>query len=158
MRIQHTWAAPAVLVVLVLSGCAQGAGAAGSSASSGTMEMAVTTTCAAGSSPDCVEIDGESVLVTDGDFKKVELKSVSAADDQSGNAVELSLTVDGAAVLTASSAAASKAGDDARLAIRVGDEVLSAVKVMEPVSGDHVTIALPSDITAEEFAEQTRRS
>lgn len=157
MRNRRIGGAAVVLVAFALSGCAQG-GAGDSTAPGGAIEVAVTQTCAAGSSPDCAEINGEHVLVTDGDFEKVDLKSVSAAGDQAGNAVELELTPNGAAVLAASSTAASKAGDEARLVIRVGDKLMSAVKVMEPVTDDHVTIALPSDVTAREFAESTRRS
>jgi hypothetical protein len=157
MRIRRTWGAAAALAVLVLSGCAQG-GAGDSSATGGTIEVAVAQTCATGSSPDCVEINGEHVRVADGDFETVGLKSVSTADAQSGNAVELELTPDGAAVLTASSTAASKAGDDARLAIKVGDRLVSAVRVMEPSTDDHVTIALPSGVTVQEFTEQVRHS
>lgn len=64
MRIRRTWGAVAALAVLVLSGCAQG-GAGDSSATGGTIEVAVAQTCAAGSSPDCAEINGKHVRVAD---------------------------------------------------------------------------------------------
>jgi hypothetical protein len=104
-----------------------------------------------------VAINGEHVLVTDGAFQNVGVKAVAAEDGQS-DAVTLELTEDGAAVLTATTTEASEAGEDARLVIKVGDDVLSAVKVAEPLRDDHVTIGLPSDVAAEEFAEKIRRS
>jgi hypothetical protein len=157
MRIRRTWGAVVALAVLVLSGCAQGV-AADSSTTGGAIEVAVTKTCTEDASADCVEINGEKVLVTDDAFRRVDLEAVSAADDQSGNAVDVELTQDGAAVLAASTTAASEAGEDARLVIRAGGEVVAAVKVIEPISDDHVVIALPSDVTVQEFADQTRRS
>ncbi|OJU41222.1 MAG: hypothetical protein BGN97_15880 [Microbacterium sp. 69-10] len=86
------------------------------------------------------------------------MKAAAAANDQSGNAVDLELTEDGASVLAASTAAASEAGQEARVVIKVGDKVMSAVRVAEPLRADHVTIQLPDDVTAEEFTAQIRRS
>ena len=54
-------------------------------------------------------------------------------------------------------ALAAKEGNG-NLAIKVGDRLVSAVKVMEPSTDDHVTIALPSGVTVQEFTEQVRHS
>lgn len=143
------------LALSVLSGCTSG-GTTG--LSGGVIEIAATSTCLADSSTDCVEVNGKHVLVTDGAFQDVDVKAVTAADGQPGNAVTLELTQDGVAVLTATTTEASEAGSDARLVIKVGGEVVSAMNVAEPLRDDHVTIALPADVDAEEFAEEIRQS
>lgn len=157
MKRQYMWGSAAGLAVFVLSGCAS-AGVGDSPAPGGAIEVAVSSICTAGSSPDCVAVNGEHVLVTDDAFQKVDVKAVAVADAPSGNAVDLELTSDGASVLKATTTAASEAGEEARLVIRAGDRVISAVRAAEPVSDDHLTVQLPDDVTAEEFTAEIRGS
>ncbi|MEI5583765.1 hypothetical protein V7S52_07815, partial [Agromyces sp. CCNWLW208] len=51
------------VAVLLLSGCAGGAGAADPGATAGAIEVAVSETCAADSASECVDVNGEYVVV-----------------------------------------------------------------------------------------------
>lgn len=92
--------------LLALSGCAlEGEG---SSAGGGAIEVAVVQTCEAGSSSDCVVIEGEHVLVTDESFETVDVEDVAAADGEAGSSVTLGLGERGVAVLGAARPMQSK--------------------------------------------------
>lgn len=146
------------LVVLLLSGCAGGEGAEASGASAGAIELAVSETCAADSAPECVAVNGEHVIVPTASFSRAEVESVAVADDQAGNAVDVTLTSEGAAVLESTTAEVAHAGDDARLVIKAGDEVLSSVAVAETLKGKHFLMALPAELSTEEFIERVGRA
>ena len=75
-----------------------------------------------------------------------------------GNAVDVTLSSEGAAVLETSTAEVAQAGDDARLVIKVGSEMLSAVAVSETLKGEHFLLALPGKMSAEEFIEKVGRA
>jgi hypothetical protein len=124
------------LMVLILSGCAV-EGGADEPAATGAIEVAVSETCDAGSTPECVSVNGEHVAVAASDFLRAEVEAVAVADDQGANAVDVTLSKGGAAVLETSTSEVAMAGDDARLVIKVGGEVLSAVAVAETLRGDH---------------------
>lgn len=141
--------------VLVLSGCAGEAGADGRTEPAGAIELAVSETCVPDSTPECVAVNGEHVVVPAAGYRRAEVASVAVADDQPGNAVDVTLSSEGAEVLESSTAEVAQAGDDARLVIKVGGEVLFAVAVAEPVTGDHFLLALPHEMSAEEFVEMT---
>jgi hypothetical protein len=146
------------LGVLILSGCSAGGGADGPTATAGAIEVAVSETCAADSTPECVAVNGEHVVVAAADFLRAEVEAVAVADDQQGNAVDVTLSSEGAAVLETSTAEVAQAGDDARLVIKVGSEVLSAVAVPETLKGEHFLLALPGKLSAEEFIEKVGRA
>lgn len=61
-------------------------------------------------------------------------------------------------MLAASTTEASEGGEDARLVINVGDELVSAVRVAEPLPGGQITIALPDGFEADEFVAVIRQS
>jgi hypothetical protein len=143
--------------LLLLSGCASGAGAADPGATAGAIELAVSETCAADSAPECVDVNGEYVMVPDAGFSRAGVESVAVADDQAGNAVDVTLTSEGAAVLESATTEAAQAGDNARLVIKVGGEVLSAVAVAEPLEGEHILLALPPELSADEFTDRVGR-
>lgn len=143
--------------VLVLSGCAGDAGADGSTTTSGALELAVSEICVPDSTPECVAVNGEHVVVPSADLLRAEVESVAAAGDQPGSAVDITFSDEGAAVLETSTAEVAQAGDDARLIIKVGNEVLAAVAVAQPLKGDHVQVALPADMSPEDFIERLGR-
>jgi hypothetical protein len=145
------------VAVLLLSGCASGAGAADPGATAGAIELAVSETCAADSAPECVDVNGEYVMVPGAGFSRAEVESVAAAGEEAGNAIDVTLTSEGAEVLESATTNAAQAGDDARLVIKVGGEVLSAVAVAEPLVGEHFLLALPPELSAEEFTERVGR-
>jgi hypothetical protein len=140
--------------VLVLSGCAGEAGADGSTTPTGALELAVSETCVPDSARECVAVIGEHVLVSSADFVRAGVESVTVAADQPGNAVDVTFSSEGAAVLGNSTAEVAQAGDDARLVIKVGNEVIAAVAVAQPQNGDHVQMALPAEMSPDEFIER----
>lgn len=146
------------LMVLILSGCAVEGGADRPAATAGAIEVAVSETCDAGSTPECVAVNGEHVVVAASDFLRADVEAVAVADDQPGNAVDVTLSNEGAAVLETSTSEVAMAGDDARLVIKVGGEVFSAVAVAETLRGDHFSMALPADMSAQEFIERVGRT
>lgn len=145
------------VAVLLLSGCAGGAGAADPGATAGAIELAVSETCAADSTPECVDVNGEYVVVPDAGFSRAGVESVATAGEEAGNAVDVTLTSEGAELLESATTTAAQAGDDARLVIKVGGEMLSAVAVAEPLEGEHFLLALPPELSAEEFTERVGR-
>ncbi|MCY7289361.1 MAG: hypothetical protein LH624_14220, partial [Cryobacterium sp.] len=69
------------------------------------------------------------------------------------NAVDVTFTDEGAAVFAALTEEAAQAGGDARLVLKIGDEVRAAVTVVEPLGGDSVMIALSPDDSAQEVVD-----
>ncbi len=146
------------ILVLVSSGCAADGGTDGPAATAGAIEVAASETCAAGSAPECVPVNGEHVLVAASDLRRAEVEAVTVADGQPGDAVDITLSSEGAAVLETLTSEVAKAGDDGRLVIMVGSEVLSAVAVAEALRDDHFVIALPAGTSAQEFIESVARA
>lgn len=143
--------------VLVLSGCAGEAGA-DDSTTTGALELAVSETCVPDSTPECVAVNGEHVVVPSADFVRAGVESVTVAADQPGNAVDVTFSSEGAAVLGTTTAEVAQAGDEARLVIKVGNEVVAAVAVAQPQNGAHVQMALPAELSPEEFIEKVGRA
>jgi preprotein translocase subunit SecD len=113
--------------------------------------MAVSDTCAAGSDSLCVLVNGESVSLPS-TFAQAGVKDSSVAESGQ-SAVNVTFTEDGAKVWQALTEEAVGAGDSARLLIRVGGELQSAVRVMEATKGDQVQIALGPDESAKELVD-----
>ncbi|MEP7764385.1 hypothetical protein [Sanguibacter sp. 25GB23B1] len=141
------------LVALAVGGCSAGVESGQTSeASGGTIELAVSETCAEGSDPQCVPIDGQYVM-SPAAFESATVDEAAVAKNEGQNAVDLTFTDDGAAVLKSLTEEAVQDGGDARLVLRIGDEIRSAVAVPEPVMGDAVTIPLSSADSAQEVVD-----
>jgi len=142
----------AAIMLLALSACSSSAGAdETSSGTGGTIDMAVSDTCIAGSDSQCVLVDGDSVLLPS-TFREAGVKSSSVAEGGQ-SAVDVTFTEDGAKVWQELTEEAVGAGDSARLLIKVGGEVQTAVRVMEAMKGDQVQIALGTDESAQDLVD-----
>jgi hypothetical protein len=143
----------AALAVLVLSACSAAVGAdPTSSASGGTIELAVSETCVEGSSPQCVSVKGENVVVPT-TFERAGVKDASVVDNDGNNAVGVTFDDAGAAVLHALTEKAAQAGSSARLVMKIGGELQNAVAVMQALEGDYVQIALAADDSAQDLVD-----
>lgn len=152
---------PAALapLLLVLAACADGGravddgmqapsrNATGESAAA--LEMAVSVTCAGDSSSQCVSINGEDVLITPAEFEQLGVDAAAAAGT---GLIDVTLDSDGAAVMQQLSTEASEAGEDARLVTRVGNDVLSAVRVQGAFRGQFLQMAVPAEVDAGRIA------
>lgn len=148
----RTWTAAAVgSLGLALGGCGGGADQTPRSTTGGAVELAVAHTCAPGADlgPDCVEVNGERVSVPTTDFERAGVDDVSTG--AGSDTIHLTFDDDGSALLRSSSAEVAAAGDTARLAIRVDEHVLAAVRVPEPLDGADVQLVVPDDTSAEDL-------
>ncbi|MFF2371874.1 hypothetical protein [Agromyces sp. NPDC058110] len=148
------------LLILAMAGCTAGSGSAegGTQAGEGGLEMAVSQTCEVGSEPECVSVNGEYVLLVDADFVRAGVETAEAVSDGTTDAVSVKFDEDGAGVFQTLTAEAAESAGTARLVIRVGDEVLSAVTVVQPMQGDTAVIALPPGADPDELAGAIRGS
>lgn len=134
-----------VLVSLSLCGCSAATGTDQTPAPvGGVIELAVSETCAEGSEPLCTEVGGEWVVLPSA-FEQAVVEDAAVSDTQQQNAVDVTFSAEGAAVLHALTNQAAQAGAEARLVFKIGGELLAAVMVMEALDGDQVTIALSPD-------------
>ncbi|MDQ0614880.1 hypothetical protein QF046_002521 [Microbacterium sp. W4I4] len=135
-----------ILVSLGLCGCAvAGDSETPASQSGGSIQLAITQTCDAGSDPQCIPV-GDEHLMRPSDFEEAAVETAVARNDDEQNAVDVTFTDEGAKVLNDLTTQASDAGTESRLLMKAGDEIVSAVSVMEPISGDQVTLGLsPQD-------------
>lgn len=142
-----------VLVVLALSGCSTGVGTGDSaSATGGAIELAVSHTCADGADPQCVQVNGENVVLPSS-LERAGVKDATIAEGEGQNAVDVTFTEDGAVVFNALTVKAVQAGDSARLIIKIGEEIRAAVVVMEALDGDHVQISVSPDDNAQKIVD-----
>ncbi|WP_205827248.1 hypothetical protein [Microbacterium excoecariae] len=95
--------------------------------------------------------------MADGAFRDVEVKAVSEPGDEQENTLTLELTQNGVAVLETSTITVSEAGEGSRLLMKVGDAVISAVRVMEPLHGEQLIMRLPDGLDASAIADEIRR-
>ena len=143
----------ALLVVLALSGCSAGVGATGTaSATGGAIELAVSQTCADGADPQCVQVNGENVVLPSA-LERAGVKDATIAEGEGQNAVDVTFTEDGAIVFNALTVKAVQAGDSARLIIKIGGEIQAAVVVMDAMEGDHVQISVSPDDNAQKIVD-----
>jgi len=156
----QVWKLSAVgLVIVAMSGCSAGDGPRqGAPSGGGGIEMAVSQTCASGSAPECVSVNGEYVMILESNFVHAGVETAEAVSDGNTNAVDVKFDNDGAGVFQKLTAAAAESASTARLVIKAGDEVLSAVTVVEPMQGDTAVIALPPDANPDELVEMIRGS
>lgn len=143
------------LVVVALSGCSAPVGATETPTNAGgVIELAAAETCSDGSDPECVLINGESVLLPSA-FERAGVEEAAvAAGDQ--NAVDVTFDDDGALVLQTVTEQVFDAGDTARLVIRIEGETVAAVVVMEALTGDQVQIALSPEDSAQDVVDGIR--
>lgn len=143
------------LVVVALSGCSAPVGAAETPTDAGgAIELAAAETCTDGSDPECLVINGESLLLPSA-FERAGVEdAVVAAGDQ--NAVDVTFDADGTLVLQAVTEQVADAGDTARLVIRIDGEVVAAVVVMEALTDDEVQIALSPEDSAQDIVDSIR--
>ncbi|GAA1822714.1 hypothetical protein [Agromyces salentinus] len=156
----QVWKLPvAGLLIVALSGCTADDGPGEATASDGGgIEMAVSQTCASGSAPECVSVNGEYVMVREADFVRAGVETAEAVSDGSTSAIDVKFDEDGAGVFQKLTAEAAKSAGTARLVIKAGDEVVSAVTVVEPMQGDTAVIALPPGVNPDELAGIIRGS
>ncbi|TFD72910.1 hypothetical protein [Cryobacterium gelidum] len=139
-----------ILAALALSACSATADEV-SSGTGGTIELAISETCAEGSDSQCVSVNGENVLLPSA-FERAGVEESSVAGDGQ-NAVDVTFNADGAEILHALTEKAARAGDSARLVISIGGELQAAVVVMEALEGDQVQIALSPDDNVQEIVD-----
>ena len=138
-----------VLVALLLSGCSAAVQSGQSAESSGgAVELAVSETCSEGSDPQCVSVDGQ-YIVGPSAFESATVEDAAVAESDGQNAVDVTFTDDGTAVFNSLTEEAAQAGKDARLVVKIGDEIRAAVTVKESLIGDSVTIVLSPDDSAQ---------
>lgn len=146
----------AVLAVLALSACSTGVGASEAPPDiGGAIELAVAEVCAKGSDPKCVSVKGENVVLPSA-FERAGVEEATAAEDQGPNAVDVTFTKEGAAVLHTLTEKASRAKNSTRLVMKIGGEIQSVVTVMEAVKEDRVQIDFSSDLSAQEAIDLIR--
>ncbi|MFF2389592.1 hypothetical protein [Agromyces sp. NPDC058104] len=158
------WKYSAVALLFVAtSGCTTG-GTTGdspgerSTAEPGGIEMSVAQTCRSGSAPECISVNGEYMMILESDFLRAGVETAEAVEDDTINALDVTFDDDGAGVFQELTAEAAASEGTALLVIKVGDEVLSAVTVVEPMHGDTAMIVLPPDADANELARMLRGS
>lgn len=145
------------LLLLAMSGCSAGGGAdGGSPASAGGVEMRVSQTCSSGSIPNCVLVNDVFVEIDSAGFVHAGVDAAEVADNGGTDAVRIEFDAEGAKTFQNLTAETARLGGTGRLVIKVGDTVLSAVSVPEPMSGNSVTIGLAPDQSAEEFIEMIK--
>lgn len=140
------------VVLFALSACSSPARTDEASlGTEGMIAMAVSETCTTGSDAKCVTVNGESVLlpVT---FQEAGVEDSRVAESAQ-SAVDVLFTENGAKILQALTKEATGASDSARLLIRIGDEILASVRVMDALEGDQIQIALSPDESAQEIVD-----
>ncbi|MFN3601539.1 MAG: hypothetical protein ACK4UY_09150 [Dietzia sp.] len=123
-----------------------------SDATRGAVELAVSQTCAPGSDPQCIPFYGEHILVESSAFERAGV-DLASSDPSSGelDMITVQLASDGTEVVRRMTAEALQGGDHARLVMKVGDDVISAVRVQGELHGDHLQVALPPDAPTEDI-------
>lgn len=140
----------AALALLALSACSTGVGANEKpSTTGGSIELAVSETCAEGSSPKCVSVKGENVVLPS-TFERAAVEKATAAEGQGLNAVDVMFTKEGATVLHALTEKAAQSEGSARLVMKIGGEIQSVVTVIEAIKEDHVQIDFSPNKSAQD--------
>ena len=136
------------VIVVALSACSTASGEDEPRPTvGGAIELAVSETCSDESDPQCVSVNGENV-VSPSAFERADVEDAVAVDGQ--NAVVITFSDDGAAILRTLTEQAAEAGETARLVLVIGDEILTAVRVIEPLTDATVQIVLGPDKSAQD--------
>jgi hypothetical protein len=119
--------------------------------SGGAIELAVSEACTEASEPQCTAVGGEWVVLPE-TFEQAAVDAAVVSEGQQ-QAVELTFSDEGAAVVHALTDQAAEAGDQARLVLKIGDDLRAAVVVMEALNGNEVTISLSPDDDPQEMVD-----
>ncbi|TQO19898.1 hypothetical protein FB472_1499 [Rhodoglobus vestalii] len=145
-----------LVALLALSGCAAQGGTdyvdVPAAMPGGAIELAVSETCVEGSDPDCILVNDQYVLKPTA-FERASVEDAAVAEAGGQNAVDVTFTDEGAVVLNALTEEAAGAGEPARLVMKIGPEIRSAVFVAEPLIGNQIMIALSPDDNAQETVD-----
>lgn len=141
----------ALTLLAALTACSS-PGTEASNATRGALELAVSQTCAPGSDPQCIPFYDEHILVVYSAFERAGVDSASG-DPSTGESdmITVQLGSEGTPVVRRMTAEAMQAGEHARLVMKVGDDIVSAVRVQGELHGDHLQIALPPDASTEDI-------
>ncbi len=119
--------------------------------------LALSETCTEGSDPQCIAV-GDNHVMRPSTFERAPVADAAAGEGQRQDAVDITFTAEGAAVLHDLTGQAAKAGSDSRLLLKAGGEIIGATVVMEALLGDRITVALPPERTALEVIDLMRRT
>ncbi|MCT1517274.1 hypothetical protein [Dietzia cercidiphylli] len=121
-------------------------------APTGALELAVSQTCAPGSDPQCINVNDEHILVDPTAFERAGVDSASGAQpSEESDMITVNLDTAGATVASRMTAEASQAGEQTRLVMKVGDEIISAARVQGEFRNDQMLVALPPGAPTEEI-------
>lgn len=143
------------LLVVMLSGCSamSGGGETTSPTTGGAIELGVSETCAPASGAECVLVNGEHVDVIASKFVRAGIEDASALAEEGDKAIHVTFDDEGTLALQSTTAEVAEAGESGRLVIKIGDQMVSAVRVPAPLEGDEVQIVLPADADVRELIE-----
>lgn len=116
----------------------------------GAIELALAGMCEQGTDTTCTPVNGESIT-TPSAFERADVEAAAAVAGAAQSAVDVTFTDEGAAVLHTLTEQA--AGGSQRLVMKVGDEIIAAIVVAEPLEGKQVQIALSNDADAQRMAD-----
>lgn len=140
-----------VPVLLVLSACSTAGGNDETSPiARGAIEFALSEACAEASDSQCVSVNGERIVLPP-IFERAGVQAAAVAEGEGQNAVEVTFTDDGAAILHTLTERA--VGGTERLVMKIGDEIVAAVVVAEVLDGKQLQISLSPDDSAKEIVD-----
>lgn len=91
-------------------------------------------------------------------FEDAAVENAVASDTTEQSSIDVTFTDEGADVLHDLTTQASDADAESRLLIKVDDEILGAVAVHEPLSGDHVGLGFSPEDDPDAIIELIRGS
>ena len=139
--------------MLALGACSASAGAdVAPTGTGGMIEMAISEPCIDGSNPQCVSVNGTSVLLPSS-FEQAGIKESSVTEDGQ-NMVNVTFNEEGTKVFHALTKEAADAGVSARLVIRIGGELRTSVLVMNAMTGDQTQIGFSPEVEAQDMLDQ----
>ena len=148
----------ALLVSLGLCGCTAATDSSPSpEPTGGSIGLAVSETCDEGSESQCIPVGNEHVMEPSV-FEDAAVENAVASDTTEQSSIDVTFTDEGADVLHNLTTQASDADAESRLLIKVDDEILAAVAVHEPLSGDHVGLGLSPEDDPDAIIELIRGS
>ena len=153
MTSRTRWTLLLVPALLALSACSTPVGAGSSpTAGGGSVELAVSESCVEGSDPQCVVVNGEGVMLP-AEFERAGVESADVAQGGEVNAVNITFDDEGAAIFQKLTEQAAGAGSNARLVVKIGNEIQSAPRVMQTMTGKNVQISLGPDGSPQKILE-----
>lgn len=115
----------------------------------GAIDLAVTETCLLTEDTKCVSVDGQGVIQPKR-FERADVAEAAVATSPEPRAIDVTLTSDGAKTLSSLTKRVLEAGDTARLILRYGGEIRSAVSVMESIDTGEFQLGLAPDADPEQ--------